>query len=231
MSTPPDTHDIGTLAGEVLVFGGVYSNLQALEAVRAYAKTRGVPPERTVCTGDVVGYCAEPTACVELLRDWGAHAIAGNVELNVGEGRQDCGCNFDADSRCDLFSRIWYPYALAHTSPEAVAWMRELPHYLHFEHAGRRVAVVHGAFGATSAFVWRSTPWAVKAESFDATGADVVLAGHAGVPFAHRAEGKLWLNAGALGMPANDGTPRVWCAVLRGDGTPEFVALDYDRRR
>ena len=230
MTDAADTADLGTLTGEVLVFGGAYSNLQALHALRRYAEARGIAPGNVVCTGDVVGYCADPTACVLALRDWGVAAIAGNVELNLREGLEDCGCNFDDDSRCDLFARIWYPYARAHTSPEAVAWMEGLPRYAHFRHAGRRAAVVHGNHGAVAEFVWRSTPWAAKARAFAKTGADVVLAGHSGLPFAHRERDELWLNAGALGMPANDGTPRVWCAVLGADGAPEFVALDYDHR-
>lgn len=230
MTTPPDTRDLGRLSGEVLVFGGVYSNLQALQALRAYAKTRGIPPENVVCTGDVVGYCADPTGCVEALRDWGVASIAGNVEMNIREGLEDCGCNFDENSRCDLFSRIWYPYARTNTDEAARAWMGGLPDYLTFEHGGRRVAVVHGNHGATSEFVWRSTPWASKASTLRATGAEIVLAGHSGLPFAHRGAEGLWLNAGALGMPANDGTPRVWCAVLRPDSSPEFVPIDYDHR-
>ena len=44
-------------------------------------------------------------------------------------------------------------------------------------------------------------------------------------------DGRLWLNAGAIGMPANDGTPRAWYALLtpRG-GTIEvtFHTLVYD---
>jgi len=41
----------------------------------------------------------------------------------------------------------------------------------------------------------------------------------------------LWHNAGAIGMPANDGTPRVWFSLLRAetDGIAiEHRALDYD---
>ena len=72
--------------------------------------------------------------------------------------------------------------------------------------------------------MWRSTPWAQKAAAFAKTNSALVLAGHSGVPFAHAEDGKLWLNSGALGMPANDGTPRVWCATLRVD---EKGQLDY----
>ena len=230
MSDQPHTRHLGKLAGEVLVFGGVYSNLQALEALRDYAEARGIAAANVLCTGDVVGYCADPTACVELLRDWGVASIAGNVEMNIRDGLEDCGCNFDEDSRCDLFSRIWYPYAREHASEAAVTWMRSLPHYLTFTHAGRPAVVLHGNYAATSEFVWRSTSWASKAAAFAASGAELIVAGHAGLPFAHAEDGRLWFNAGALGMPANDGTPRVWCGVLRADGAPEFVALDYDHR-
>jgi len=42
---------LGTLHGKVLVFGGVYSNLQALEALMAIAKNEGIAPENCICTG------------------------------------------------------------------------------------------------------------------------------------------------------------------------------------
>lgn len=43
--------------------------------------------------------------------------------------------------------------------------------------------------------------------------------------------GKVWLNSGALGMPANDGTPRVWFTTIKkkeNDFEIQFHALDYD---
>ena len=44
----------------ILVFGGPYSNLRATQAMRARAEELGIPPSSTICTGDVVAYCAEP---------------------------------------------------------------------------------------------------------------------------------------------------------------------------
>ena len=38
----------------LLCFGGPYSNLQALQAMLAEARRLGIPPERMLCTGDVV---------------------------------------------------------------------------------------------------------------------------------------------------------------------------------
>lgn len=43
----------------------------------------------------------------------------------------------------------------------------------------------------------------------------------------------IWLNAGAVGMPADDGTPRGWFAVLTPEAEGlgvEILPLDYDHR-
>lgn len=47
----------GEVTGEALVFGGPYSNLQAIEALIAEAAQRRVPAGSCICTGDVVAYC------------------------------------------------------------------------------------------------------------------------------------------------------------------------------
>ena len=72
-----------------------------------------------------------------------------------------------------------------------------------------------------------------KRAQLDLAGADGILAGHCGVPFTQIIDGRLWHNSGALGMPANDGTPRVWFSVLAPDADGIAVshhALDYDHR-
>jgi len=58
-----------------------------------------------------------------------------------------------------------------------------------------------------------------------------VVAGHCGLPFVDFPGGRPWCNAGTVGMPANDGTPRVWYALLTpGDGSIaiELTPLAYD---
>ncbi|MEH6406960.1 MAG: metallophosphoesterase, partial [Leeuwenhoekiella sp.] len=52
--------NIGQLSGKVLLFGGVYSNLQALEKLKNIAENLGILPENCLSTGDIVGYCAQP---------------------------------------------------------------------------------------------------------------------------------------------------------------------------
>ncbi|WP_018621711.1 metallophosphoesterase family protein [Spirosoma luteum] len=233
MPVSPDTHNFKTRNGRLLVFGGPYSNLQALETLKDIADQLEIPAGNIICTGDIVGYCAQPEESVQLVKDWGIHAIQGNVEQNTIRGEDDCGCNFTEGGRCDLFSRTWFPYTVQALSTQSVAWLSTLPLHLSFRYAGKSVTVLHGAATGIADFVFASTPWPVKETSFAYTGANVVLAGHAGLPFAEKQDEQYWLNAGVIGMPANDGTPRVWYLLL--DDTDDqftytFHAFTYDNR-
>ncbi|MCP9235392.1 arsenosugar biosynthesis-associated peroxidase-like protein [Lewinella sp. JB7] len=229
--SPDHFKSIDRLSGPLLVFGGVYSNLEALRAVRREADRRGIPAGNVICTGDTPGYCADPEASLQFLASWGCHAIAGNVEINLRDGIDDCGCNFNDGSRCDLFARLWYAYAREEVSQESTEFMHTLPLGLSFRYADRKVCILHGSVDHESEFIWKSTPWQTKARNFSVTGADVIIGGHSGLPFADARDGKCWLNAGAVGMPANDGTPRTWFLLLDdvdGELTYEFRALEYD---
>jgi len=214
MENSENSLDIGTLEGKVLVFGGVYSNLQTLEEMQRIASELGIAPSNIICTGDVVGYCAQPEECVQAVRDWGVHCIAGNVEIQLAEGQTDCGCEFDEGSRCDLFSLMWFPYAQGVLSPASIQWMTDLPEFIRFGYAGKRGIVVHGSFFKTADFIFASTPWEEKARNFAATQTEIILSGHCGLPFVDDRDGLHWLNAGVIGMPANDGTTRVWYMLM-----------------
>ncbi|MDX1463222.1 MAG: metallophosphoesterase family protein, partial [Marinirhabdus sp.] len=203
--------------GKVLLFGGAYSNLQALEELKRIAEMEHIPPERCICTGDIVGYCAQPEETVQLLKLWGAQSILGNVEIQLREGAEDCGCDFRAGSRCDGFSQLWYPYAQARLSASSLDYLAGLPNHIAFEYAGKKVMVLHGGYENVSEFIFKSTPWERKQIHFETTKSDVIVAGHCGLPFHHSENDKLWLNPGVIGMPANDGSPNVWYAILNND--------------
>ena len=218
--------------GPLLVFGGPYSNLQATQAVRAEAERRGIPPANVVCTGDVVAYCGQPNETVALLRDWGAHVVMGNCEESLAEGAEDCGCGFEAGSACDLLSAGWYRFARARLEDSHRRWMGGLPRRLRLRYAGLDLAVVHGGVDAINRFVFRSTPETEKTAQLLQAGADGVVGGHSGIPFSQVVGGRLWHNAGVVGMPANDGTPRGWFALWDEDGDGglgiDIEPLHYD---
>ena len=229
------TKNLGFIQSDLLVFGGVYSNLQALEAMQALANRLDIAANHIICTGDVVGYCAQPEEVVQAVKDWGIHCIAGNVELQLRSGATHCGCDFRPGSRCDTFSQRWYPYAKAQLSPNAIAWMNTLPDHIRLSYCGKEAIVLHGTYKDVAGYMFQSTPWSEKLKVFLESKSEVVLAGHSGLPFAQEYNGLHWLNAGVIGMPANDGTPRVWCMHLQpglsGSFTYQHIALEYDYQK
>ena len=227
MERQKQTKHIGTLNGPILAFGGVYSNFQALEELHKIAGALNIPASNIICTGDVVGYCAEPEACVQFVKEWGIHCIAGNVEIQIREGQEDCGCDFNTGGRCDTFSRQWYPYALQAMSRDSLEWMNELPDFIRFQYQQQEGLVVHGSYFHTSEFIFDSTPWDIKANNFAETQSQLILAGHCGLPFHSIREKHYWLNPGVIGMPANDGTTRVWYMVL-DDQQPEGIQYRHE---
>lgn len=225
------TQSISISGNAILLFGGVYSNLQALEKMKEIAVAEGFTPDRIICNGDIVGYCAQPEESLNFIKDWGIHSITGNVEQQLREGQEDCGCDFVDGTRCDIFSRQWYPYAQQNVSTESVAWLEQMPDFLEFDFAGKKVAVVHGSKSHVSQFVFKSTPWKVKQKEFELTKADVIIGGHCGLPFQDEKNGLLWINPGVIGMPANDGQTDVWYSILSensGEITVEHHHFSYD---
>ena len=61
---------------EIAVFGDIHSNLEALAAVFADMDQFGVRDR--VCLGDIVGYAANPSECLELVRSTGCPVVRGN---------------------------------------------------------------------------------------------------------------------------------------------------------
>ncbi|MEP1486969.1 MAG: metallophosphoesterase family protein [Algibacter sp.] len=205
---------LGKISGKILLFGGVYSNLQALEALKQVAEAENIPPENCICTGDIVGYCAQPEESVQLFKIWKAKSIAGNVEIQLKEGADNCGCDFRAGSRCDDFSKQWYAFAQSKISKDSLEFINTLPDHITFKYADKKIMIIHGSYFNTSEFIFKSTPWEKKRPNFATDNYDVVIGGHCGLPFHQEKENKLWLNPGVIGMPPNDGTPSVWYAIL-----------------
>jgi predicted phosphodiesterase len=202
--------DLGKLRGPGLFFGGPYSNLQASQALKEYAEHHGISPSNIICSGDTVAYCAQPNETVELLRHWGVAVVQGNCEQSLANEVPHCGCGFEQGSACEALAQSWYRFADQNIEYRHRQWMRGLPGIIQFSILEKQFAVIHGGVDSINQFIFPSTNTDAKLQAILAAGVDGIIAGHCGLPFTQLIRHKLWHNPGAIGLPANDGTSRVW---------------------
>ena len=223
--------NLGDLQGKLLFFGGPYSNLQATQALKSLADVLQIQASNIICTGDTVAYCAHPNETVALLREWGITVVMGNCEESLGWRAPDCGCGFEEGSACEVLSESWYRFANQNIEIENRDWMRSLPRIVRFSFHNKSFAVIHGGIQKINQFIFASTDSATKAQTIKDAKVDGIVAGHCGLPFTEQINGKLWHNPGVIGVPANDGTPRVWYSLwntVQGKIHIEKRSLEYD---
>ena len=129
------------------VLGDIHGNVEALEAALAALDDRGV--RRLLCVGDVVGYNADPDACIALLRARGTQVIAGNHDL-IGTGR----LGFE---RCSNKARYSLKRTRRRLARESIAWLTALPANRLIDDS---IALVHG--GVRDVQLYMTTPQHIR---------------------------------------------------------------------
>ena len=212
-------------------FGGVYANSRALAAAVEDARRWGA--EGLFALGDFGAFGPHPDRVFPILIDARVQAIQGNYEESLSTGAEDCHCGY-VDPRDNHFAQISYAYTSATTSPEWKRWMGTLPKTRRLIVGGRRLLLVHGSPRKINEFLWESTsPVAFLEKLLEDYDADVLLCTHTGLHWQRRLpSGRLVVNCGALGRPANDGRTNVWYARLEIDSggldRADLTPIDYD---
>jgi predicted phosphodiesterase len=215
---------------KIAACGGPYANPHALAAMLDDARARGC--ERIFCLGDLGGFGAECDAVWPLLEEHGVECIAGNYDIAIARADPDCGCGY-SDPRDNHFAQLMYDHTLAHTSRRFAEWMGDLPGELRETIGGLDVHMVHGSPLAVNDFMWESLPDDELLPRVEASGSDVLLCTHTGIPWQRRIGGTLVVNVGAVGRPANDGRRDTWYALLdieAGEARAELMPVAYDWR-
>jgi len=224
--------NIDSIGTPFAIFGGAYSNFQATKALKNRLDEQGFTPDRIICTGDLVAYCGQPKETVDLVRSWGIHCIKGNVEVQLANDEENCGCDFVEGTVCDALSVKWYNYARQTLNQNDKQWLGSLPDHLKFSIDGTRFHVFHGGSRQINKFVFASTNAEEKLSDLEHVQCDVALCGHCGIPFVQKLpSNKTWVNAGVIGMPANDGMTNTWYCTIdkdRDEFKLAFHKLSYD---
>ena len=216
----------------VAICTDIHGNRHAFEAVVAAAEAAGC--EELWCLGDLVGYGAEPDACVALAREQCTICLAGNHDLAV-IGKLD----LDEFSRGAALAARWTQEVIAEDTREFL---------LSLEPSGTAAGI--GLFHASPRDpVWEYVLSGLTAElCFDATDFRVSLIGHSHVALSfHRPEGEPatgttrregseldlasgeWLvNPGSTGQP-RDGDPRAaWLELDIPAKSAVYRRAEYD---
>ena len=219
----------------VAVFGGVYNNYLALEALIRDAKSRGA--DELICLGDMGGFGPHPDRVFPLLVDNDVVCIQGNYDHSIGHELEDCACGY-TDERDNAFAQISYDYTLANTGTAFKTWLAALSPSAIREWGGRRVLLAHGSPRRTNEFLWESTtPDRFLEYVLTAHEADVLFVTHTGIHWTRELdERRAVINVGAIGRPANDGRTDVWYSMVEFSNLEqtlrvEHVPLEYDHQR
>jgi predicted phosphodiesterase len=217
---------------QVAIVSDIHGNRHAFQAVLDDIAT--TVAAETWCLGDLVGYGAEPDACVELAQRHVTICLAGNHDLAVtGE------LSLDEFSRGAEIAARWTREVMDEAN---VDWLRTL----HTHDEDRSVGLYHASPRDP---VWEYVLSALLAElCLDAQGHRVCIVGHSHVALSFvrlegelatgeprrggdeldLAEGEWLLNPGSVGQP-RDGDPRASWMLLDLDArTAQWRRVDYD---
>lgn len=231
------TKELNHINEPIVVFGGVYSNFQALKALHVQVKDN-YSPSNIFCTGDIAAYCSQPQECIDFIREWGIHVVKGNCEESIALSKSDCGCGFDESSYCNLLSKQWYEYCLDNIDAKSKTWFNKLPDRLSFNLFNVKTLIYHASYHSNNTFLFNSTNNSLFIEEFNYHDADLVISGHSGIPFTKAliTDNKqvTWHNSGVIGMPANDGNAMTWFSELSQKTdviSIQHRQLEYDYNR
>jgi len=216
----------------VAIASDIHGNKQAFEAVIAAAEADAA--EELWCLGDLVGYGAEPDACVALADAHCTLCLAGNHDLAVVEV-----LSLEEFSRGAALAAYWTREVIR---PDTREYLLSLKPQSHAEGIGLFHASPRDP-------IWEYVLSALAAElCFDATDYRISLIGHSHVALSfHRPEGQPatgttrregsevdlsageWLvNPGSVGQP-RDGDPRAaWLVLDTGRWTATWRRAEYD---
>ena len=220
---------------KIAIFGDVHSNIDALEAVLADARSADVG--EYLCTGDVVGYNARPHECMERGKSLGCPVTMGNHDYYVAKDLDLADFNPHAAKVVE-----WTREQL---TGEELSFLASLP----FTHTERGMTLVHATMDNPEDFGYVFDNLQAAA-NFMNQRSPLCFHGHTHCPmiFEHSMRGvfridplelppgpfrlqpgrKYFINVGSVGQP-RDGDPRAAYVVYdTANRTVEFRRVPYD---
>lgn len=190
------------------VISDVHANLEALET--CLAKLDELKPDKLVCLGDIVDYCAQPNECIELIKNNADAVILGNHD--------EAQFNHELAEGFSESAYISSVHTRSVIKPEYVEYFKTLPYSFSLED----LLFVHASPKALPGYKYVLTPETAK-ENFNAFSERVCFIGHSHRPIIFEENSsnvfeadsvnenrnlRYIINVGSVGQP-RDGDPRL----------------------
>lgn len=223
------------------VISDIHSNIEALSAVMADIRNRGI--ERIICLGDIVGYGPDPLACLDLVRKNCQVTLCGNHDQAVL--LEPSNFNVGAERACFWTRKQFEDESDAAVRAERWRFLGNLP----AKHVDGSLMFVHGSpRRPVNEYVFPDDVYTNPTKMthiFERIGS-ICFVGHTHVPGVFTSEPDFYspddfsdrvplasdeprlINVGSVGQP-RDRDPRA-CYVLVNNDVIEFVRVAYDVR-
>jgi len=214
---------------KIALFGDIHANLEALETVLADAEAQGC--DSYVCLGDVVGYNANPSECLEIIRQMDCPVVKGNHDEDAG-----------GDHSLEMMNPV-AAEALQWTRDQLTAEQREFLARMRMVRQVEDFTIVHSTLDQPN--VWNYVTNKFDAMSnFSYQFTQVCFHGHTHVPrvfvrgskvqdvppesIAIEDGMKYFINAGSVGQPRDGDWRASYCIYDMEAKMIYFRRLDYD---
>jgi diadenosine tetraphosphatase ApaH/serine/threonine PP2A family protein phosphatase len=211
------------------IIADIHSNLEALEAVLEVLEEKKV--EKYLSTGDIVGYGADPGACIDKVRELDTLVVAGNHDWAVA--------NRLSMDYFNAYAREAIYWTQERLDPSQLTFLDQLP----LQDEVEDITIVHGTLYEPANFDYLLTSYDAHL-SFQLLKTKLCLVGHSHVPISFILDGtvrfsvdmvmeldrvqKAIINAGSVGQP-RDENPRASCGIYDSEtGTFTIERVEYD---
>jgi diadenosine tetraphosphatase ApaH/serine/threonine PP2A family protein phosphatase len=211
------------------IISDVHSNLEALEAVLSSLEDERI--DAYLSTGDIVGYGADPSACIDRIRGLSPVIVAGNHDWAVAE-------RLSLDF-FNSYAREAIEWTRDRLSPADVKWLRDLE----LVKKVGEITLVHSTLHAPESFDYLLTAYDAFL-SLEVLETPVCFVGHSHVPVTFAQNGTVTfsfaseidlsgvhraiVNAGSVGQP-RDGNPHASFGIYdTGSAKVEVRRVPYD---
>jgi diadenosine tetraphosphatase ApaH/serine/threonine PP2A family protein phosphatase len=214
------------------IFGDIHGNLDALQACIRHMREVGA--EKSICVGDIVGYGAQPSECVDAVREITNSVIAGNHEYAV--------CGKMGLEFFNAYAKEAIEWTQKQLAEDKLSYLRDLPLVQRID----SFTIAHSTLHAPEAFGYIETLYSAHM-SLSFLDDQVCFVGHSHIPITFvldltqktltytmdeeirlAPDHKALVNVGSVGQPRDENPKACYAIYIPEEGLVQMHRVEYD---